>query len=72
MFKTSTGLDWLGVAGLILLPDTLFHHQFITESWKSTKKTFIMISLLVPKLFTSLCLECFVFGFDSKLLVHLM
>ena len=40
MFETSTGFSWAGVAGLVLLPHPLFHHQFITKSWGSTKIKF--------------------------------
>ena len=40
MFETSTGLSWVGVAGLVLRPQPLFHHQFIPKSWGSTKINF--------------------------------
>ena len=58
MFENSAGLSWVGMAGLVLLPRPLFHHQFIRKSWGSTRKNFIRISSLVPKLFTVLCFKC--------------
>ena len=35
MFETSTGLGQVGVAGLLLLPHTLFYNQF-THGWSDS------------------------------------